>query len=96
MYKAAAVILSTVVFLCGCTDSAQVTQCRDAKGQFTHCPDTGTVSRKVTHRTEKREVVTSTHPAKRARTAKCNDGSVSHSKTHSGTCSHHGGVASWS
>ena len=29
-------------------------------------------------------------------TAVCRDGSVSHSKHHSGTCSRHGGVAQWS
>jgi hypothetical protein len=28
-------------------------------------------------------------------TAKCRDGSYSHSQTRSGTCSHHGGVATW-
>jgi hypothetical protein len=28
-------------------------------------------------------------------TAQCNDGSYSYSATHSGTCSHHGGVAIW-
>jgi hypothetical protein len=28
-------------------------------------------------------------------TAQCNDGSYSYSQTHSGSCSHHGGVASW-
>ena len=28
-------------------------------------------------------------------TARCNDGSYSFSQTHSGTCSHHGGVAVW-
>jgi hypothetical protein len=28
-------------------------------------------------------------------TAKCKDGSYSASKTHSGACSHHGGVANW-
>jgi Protein of unknown function (DUF3761) len=28
-------------------------------------------------------------------TAKCKDGSYSHSTTHSGTCSRHGGVAEW-
>ena len=28
-------------------------------------------------------------------TAKCKDGTWSMSKTHSGSCSHHGGVASW-
>lgn len=28
-------------------------------------------------------------------TAKCKDGTMSYSKTHSGTCSHHKGVAEW-
>ena len=28
-------------------------------------------------------------------TAQCNDGTYSFSKSRSGTCSHHGGVASW-
>jgi hypothetical protein len=28
-------------------------------------------------------------------TAKCRDGTFSFSRHHSGTCSHHGGVASW-
>ncbi len=28
-------------------------------------------------------------------TARCNDGTYSFSRTHSGTCSHHGGVAQW-
>lgn len=28
-------------------------------------------------------------------TAKCKDGTYSFSKTHSGSCSHHGGVAAW-
>jgi hypothetical protein len=28
-------------------------------------------------------------------TAKCKDGTLSHSKHHSGACSHHGGVAQW-
>ncbi len=28
-------------------------------------------------------------------TAKCKDGTLSYSKHHSGTCSHHGGVAEW-
>jgi hypothetical protein len=28
-------------------------------------------------------------------TARCKDGTLSFSKTHSGTCSHHGGVAQW-
>jgi hypothetical protein len=30
-----------------------------------------------------------------APTAKCKDGTMSHSKQHSGACSHHGGVAEW-
>jgi Protein of unknown function (DUF3761) len=34
-------------------------------------------------------------PQTGAATAKCKDGSMSFSKHHSGTCSHHGGVAQW-
>ena len=36
-------------------------------------------------------------PAENAQnaTARCKDGTLSFSKTHSGTCSHHGGVAQW-
>jgi len=30
-----------------------------------------------------------------APTAKCKDGTMSHSKQHKGACSHHGGVAEW-
>ncbi len=37
--------------------------------------------------------VTSQAPA--GASAKCRDGSFSFSQHHSGTCSHHGGVASW-
>jgi uncharacterized protein DUF3761 len=34
-------------------------------------------------------------PAAGQPTARCKDGSMSYSKHHSGTCSHHGGVAQW-
>ncbi|MCH6469215.1 DUF3761 domain-containing protein [Sinomonas terrae] len=34
-------------------------------------------------------------PAPAGATAECKDGSLSYSATHSGTCSHHGGVAVW-
>ncbi|WP_246036104.1 DUF3761 domain-containing protein [Sinomonas susongensis] len=34
-------------------------------------------------------------PAPAGAMAKCNDGTLSYSATHSGTCSHHGGVAIW-
>jgi len=37
---------------------------------------------------------TTSHPAG-SPTAKCKDGTLSYSATHSGSCSHHGGVASW-
>lgn len=36
-----------------------------------------------------------TVPPANGATAKCNDGTYSYSATHSGTCSHHGGVAVW-
>jgi hypothetical protein len=34
-------------------------------------------------------------PAAGQPTARCKDGSVSYSKHHTGSCSHHGGVAEW-
>jgi hypothetical protein len=34
-------------------------------------------------------------PAGNGATALCNDGTVSYSATHQGTCSHHGGVSVW-
>jgi hypothetical protein len=34
-------------------------------------------------------------PATNGATAKCKDGTLSYSAHHSGTCSHHGGVAQW-
>ncbi len=40
-----------------------------------------------------RPVCSTTHQA--GETAICNDGSHSFSKHHTGTCSHHGGVAEW-
>ena len=33
--------------------------------------------------------------ARRGATAKCKDGTYSHSRTHTGACSYHGGVAEW-
>ena len=38
---------------------------------------------------------TPTSGAAASATAKCKDGTLSYSKHHSGTCSHHGGVAEW-
>lgn len=38
---------------------------------------------------------TSSGQAPAGATAKCGDGTFSFSKHHQGTCSHHGGVASW-
>src|SRR4051812_27623885 len=35
------------------------------------------------------------HAAPPGATARCNDGTYSHSRHRSGTCSHHGGVAAW-
>ncbi|MDB5722180.1 MAG: hypothetical protein JWP15_2798 [Alphaproteobacteria bacterium] len=80
---------------------AKAPQCRDAKGHFTPCPKAAPAPAtvKVTHTTVVHRQVATHAPAAPAAgkpTAKCKDGSVSYSKTHSGTCSHHGGVASWS
>jgi plastocyanin len=74
-------------------------QCRD-HGHFVKCPPAAATvapgtKATITHRTEIRKVVhTTSAPAGKA-TAKCKDGTLSYSKTHSGSCSHHGGVAQW-
>ncbi len=44
---------------------------------------------------EKPAVAAAPAGAPEGATAKCKDGTYSHSKTHSGACSHHGGVAEW-
>jgi hypothetical protein len=75
--------------------SAATTRCKDAKGKFIKC---GATPAPV--------AVTAPKPAHAAAapmmsggpvgaTAKCKDGTFSASKTHSGSCSHHGGVAAW-
>ena len=53
------------------------------------CPSTGHLVR----RTATTSAPQPSHPA--GATAKCNDGTFSYSLHHSGTCSHHGGVAKW-
>lgn len=84
--------------------------CKDAKGKFIKCT-AATTSTTTTTRTPTTTTTTSTvrssvsHTsaiptgpvmgAPSGATAKCKDGSYSMSKTHSGSCSHHGGVAQW-
>jgi hypothetical protein len=102
MKTSIALILASALLLGGSAASAKDTKCRDAKGHFTTCPKPAPAAAthvKVTHTAVvHREVATHTSAAAVTGkpTAKCKDGSLSYSKTRSGTCSHHGGVASWS
>jgi hypothetical protein len=65
---------------------AATTRCKDAQGRFTKCsPPAATPTASAP--------TMSGGPA--GATAKCKDGTFSSSKTHSGSCSHHGGVAAW-
>jgi hypothetical protein len=43
----------------------------------------------------KGSTATAASPAPAGATGKCKDGTYTMSKTHSGACSHHGGVDSW-
>lgn len=87
----------------------KVVRCKDAKGKFIKCPTAGatttttttSVSAPPTRSTTTTTTTTTTVPrgssvgAPAGATAKCKDGTYSMSKTHSGSCSHHGGVAAW-
>jgi len=100
-----ALILASTVLLAGSAASAKDTKCRDAKGHFIKCPPAAAHAATVTHTSVLHRLTTHTTTATHAPPAatpagkpmaKCKDGSMSYSKTRSGTCSHHGGVASWS
>lgn len=76
--------------------------CRDAQGHFAKCPPPAAVTpsgsgsdyyRNSAGNEVHRPVRTRSRPA--GATAQCRDGSWSFSQSHRGTCSHHGGVASW-
>lgn len=79
-------------------------RCKDAKGKFVKCPTDRATTRTTTTSVwtpPARSTTTTTIPrgssigAPAGATAKCKDGTYSMSKTHSGSCSHHGGVATW-
>ena len=89
-------LLASAALLGGSAVSAKTAPCHDAKGHFTKCPPAATPTT-VTHTTVVHRVTHATvaTPAGKP-TAKCKDGTMSYSKHRSGTCSGHGGVASWS
>ena len=70
---------------------AATTRCKDAKGKFIKC-GAPAMSPMASGPAASAPMATG-GPA--GATAKCKDGTFSSSKTHSGSCSHHGGVASW-
>src|SRR5205814_193409 len=92
------------------TPASKTVRCKDATGKFTKCPGPATSPPVTTVARPSKPVVqartvaatrSTTIPtgssvgAPAGATAKCKDGTYSMSKTHSGTCSHHGGVANW-
>ena len=82
---------------------AKPAQCKDANGKFTKCPAAAaapvTPAKPAPMAAAKPAANTapmaSAAGAPAGATAKCKDGAFSMSKHHSGSCSHHGGVASW-
>lgn len=73
---------------------AQSGRCRDAQGHFMKCgsvaaPPSATAKSSPTSATG----LPKSRPA--GATAQCRDGTYSSSQHRSGTCSHHGGVATW-
>ncbi len=76
--------------------------CRNAKGQICNATERAAkeatakataATKNATKASEKAVAASTTAPA--GATAKCKDGSFSTSKTHGGSCSHHGGVAAF-
>ena len=61
----------------------------------TPTPAPAAISRPARAAVAGRAGVVATGPAPAGATAQCKDGSWSMSRTHSGTCSRHGGVAAW-
>jgi hypothetical protein len=76
-------IAFAIFAVCLCAGPTLATQCHETAGSYVN------VDGQEVHRPE----CTTTHQD--GETAICNDGSHSFSKHHSGTCSHHGGVAQW-
>ena len=102
MRASIAMIVASTVLLAGGPASARDIKCRDAKGHIAKCPPAAPAKvthTSILHRLTKRTTTTTHSTAASAPggklTAKCKDGSLSYSKTHSGSCSHHGGVATW-
>lgn len=96
MKTSIALILASAALFSSSAAYAKTAPCHDAKGHFTKCPP-AVAHTTVTHTTVVHRVTHATVAASAGRpTAKCKDGSLSYSAHRSGTCSHHGGVASWS
>lgn len=66
-----------------------------AKERRTDAPAREPERRSTTARTQAPDVTPMPVPREGQPTAKCRDGAISYSKHHTGTCSNHGGVASW-
>ena len=84
---------------------AKTTRCKDASGKFAKCPASTAAAAPAAAPAGAMAATTSGRPATATvasaagspagASARCKDGSYSMSKTHSGACSHHGGVGAW-
>jgi hypothetical protein len=93
---ATAVLALAITSMAGEASAAAAHQCKDAKGKYIKCPaPTKTAPAKASTSSSPMAAVALGGAAPSGATAKCKDGSYSTSKTHSGACSHHGGVANW-
>lgn len=84
--------------------ASTTTRCKDAQGKFIKCPGPTVAATAAASAGRAAKAVTKPATAAATRpmagmptgaTARCKDGTYSMSKTRSGTCSQHGGVANW-
>ena len=73
------------------TGSSSTAQTKGQQSQ-PNCTNNGTYTNSKGQTVQRPENCSS---APKGATAQCRDGSYSFSQSHSGTCSHHGGVAKW-
>jgi hypothetical protein len=89
--KGALIFVAAALALAGSLSPAQAREPNRQYEQAGYCG--GDTYRNVSGHCVRRPVYADQPPA--GATAQCRDGSYSFSEHHRGTCSHHGGVATW-